>query len=183
MKVYFLFLNLISVGPITEKCKGSKRPKCKQWAYNRAPVGLKREGNRRIARKEPQKHRGSFYSQPPSVSFFYSQPPEGPPHPLLHTGMIFLSERKDSSTMDYIQWLFSALRGSMKPSFWGQQPADVTGKHHFWRPPPAGMNIHYNKFTVQLSYLPRRANIFGICWFPHLFRLFSRFFGASLCIS
>ena len=42
--------------------------------------------------------------------------PRGTPTPPHHTGMIFHSERKDSSTMDYMKWLFSALRGSMKPS-------------------------------------------------------------------
>ena len=44
-----------------------------------------------------------------------------------------------------------------------------------------GLNHHYK--SIYRAYLPRRAKIFGICWFPCLFRLFSRFFGASLCIA
>ena len=44
-----------------------------------------------------------------------------------------------------------------------------------------GLNHHYK--SIYRAYLPRRAKIFGICWFPRLFRLFSRFSGASLCIS
>ena len=51
---------------------------------------------------ESIRHRGSSYSQPPSVSSFYSQPPEGPPTPSSILGWFFHSERKDSSTMDYI---------------------------------------------------------------------------------
>ena len=56
-------------------------------------------------------------STPSHLPFHLSTPsPQRDPLTPHHTGMIFHSERKDSSTMDYMKWLFSALRGSMKPS-------------------------------------------------------------------
>ena len=56
-------------------------------------------------------HRACFPRWPPSVLSFPRWDPEGPPHPLLHTGIFLINGSKDSLAMNYCTFLCSALRG------------------------------------------------------------------------